>query len=127
MTDTHTPASPLVLGAMSFGTLVDEETSFALLDRFVERGGAWIDTADCYSFWASPTGHGGASETVIGRWLAARPGIRDHVRLSTKAGAEPLWPGSWPERRTGLSARALRDAFEGSLRRLGVDTVDLLW
>lgn len=127
MTESHTTASPLVLGAMSFGTVVDEETSFALLDRFVERGGTWIDTADCYSFWASPSGHGGASEEVIGRWLAARPGVRERVRLSTKVGAEPLWPGSWPERRAGLSPRAIREAFEGSLRRLGVESVDLLW
>ena len=58
MTNRNASASPLVLGAMSFGTLVDEETSFALLDRFVERGGIWIDTADCYSFWVSDTGQG---------------------------------------------------------------------
>ncbi|MDQ0642080.1 aldo/keto reductase [Microbacterium murale] len=127
MTDDRIPVSPLVLGAMSFGTRIDEDTSFALLDRFVERGGVWIDTADCYSFWDSPTGHGGASEAVLGRWLAARPGFREQVRLSTKLGAEPLWPGSWPERRAGLSARAIRDAAAGSLDRLGVDQIDLLW
>ncbi|KTR76248.1 oxidoreductase [Microbacterium oxydans] len=127
MTTRNTPASPLVLGAMSFGTLVDEDTSFALLDRFVERGGTWIDTADCYSFWASESGHGGASEEVIGRWLAARPGARQQVRISTKVGAEPLWPGSWPEHRTGLSPRAIGAAVEGILDRLGVDRIDLLW
>lgn len=127
MTETLVPESPLVLGAMSFGTLIDEDTSFALLDRFVERGGVWIDTADCYSFWSSPTGRGGASEAVLGRWLAARPDAARRVRISTKLGAEPLWPGSWPEHRAGLSARAVRDAFAGSLERLGVDAVDLLW
>lgn len=127
MATRNAPASPLVLGAMSFGTLVDEDTSFALLDRFVERGGTWIDTADCYSFWASESGHGGASEEVIGRWLAARPGARQQVRISTKVGAEPLWPGSWPEHRTGLSPRAIGAAVEGILDRLGVDRIDLLW
>lgn len=127
MTNRNTPASPLVLGAMSFGTLVDEDTAFALLDRFVARGGTWIDTADCYSFWASESGHGGASEEVLGRWLAARPGVRQHVRISTKVGAEPLWPGSWPAHRTGLSPRAIRVAVEGSLDRLGIDRIDLLW
>lgn len=127
MTTRNAPASPLVLGAMSFGTLVDEDTSFALLDRFVERGGTWIDTADCYSFWASESGHGGASEEVIGRWLAARPGARQQVRISTKVGAEPLWPGSWPDHRTGLSPRAIGAAVEGILDRLGVDRIDLLW
>ncbi|MFY1634620.1 aldo/keto reductase [Solwaraspora sp. WMMB335] len=124
---TSAPASPLVLGAMMFGTRIDEKTSFALLDRFVERGGEWIDTADCYAFWASPDGRGGASERVIGRWLAARPGVRERVRIATKVGAEPLWAGSWPRHRAGLTRRAIHDAFAGSRQRLGVDHVDLLW
>jgi aryl-alcohol dehydrogenase-like predicted oxidoreductase len=127
MTSLTAPSSALVLGAMMFGTTIDETTSFALLDRFVERGGVWIDTADCYSFWASDDGLGGDSERVLGRWLAARPGIRDRVRLATKLGAEPLWAGSWPERRTGLSRRAVREAFAASLDRLGVAAVDMLW
>ncbi|TDE08438.1 aldo/keto reductase [Jiangella asiatica] len=117
----------LILGAMNFGTTVDETTSFALLDRFVERGGEWIDTADCYSFWNSETGYGGQSEALIGRWLAARPGMRERVKIATKLGAEPRVAGRWPTSRTGLSAAAVHDAFEGSLRRLGVDAVDLLW
>lgn len=117
----------LVLGAMKFGTEIDEDTSFALLDRFVEAGGVWIDTADCYSFWASESGYGGQSELVLGRWLAARPGMRDRVRLSTKVGAEPLDASDWPASREGLSARVIRGAFEGSLQRLGTDRVDMLW
>ena len=76
---------------MMFGTTIDEDTSFALLDRFVEEGGVWIDPADCYAFWASDSGHGGAGEALLGRWLAARPGVRDRVRISTKLGAEPRW------------------------------------
>jgi aryl-alcohol dehydrogenase-like predicted oxidoreductase len=124
---TEATRSPLVLGAMMFGTRIDEKTSFALLDRFVERGGVWIDTADCYAFWASETGRGGASERVLGRWLAARPGVRERIRISTKLGAEPAEPGSWPDRREGLSPDAVRAAFAGSLERLGVDRVDLLW
>jgi aryl-alcohol dehydrogenase-like predicted oxidoreductase len=119
--------SPLVLGAMMFGTRIDEATSFAVLDRFVERGGVWIDTADCYAFWASDSGLGGDSERLLGRWLAARPGVRDRVRIATKLGAEPLAPGSWPAGRWGLSAAAVREAFAGSLERLGIDRVDLLW
>ena len=127
MTTDTAPSSPLVLGAMMFGTTIDENTSFALLDRFVERGGSWIDTADCYSFWASASGHGGDSERVLGRWLAARPGVRDRVRIATKLGAEPQWAGSWPDRRAGLSRRAVLEAFSGSLDRLGLDSVDMLW
>lgn len=120
-------STPLVLGAMFFGTAIDQDTSFALLDRFVERGGSWIDTADCYCFWASPTGQGGDSERLLGRWLAARPSVRDRIRISTKVGAEPLWAGSWPHQRMGLSRRAVHQAFAGSLERLGVDHVDMLW
>lgn len=119
--------SPLVLGTMMFGTTVDEDTSFRLLDQFVDGGGMWLDTADCYSFWASTSGQGGDSERVLGRWLAARPGVRERVRIATKAGAEPLWPGSWPARREGLSPRAVRAAVTGSLGRLGIDSIDLLW
>src|SRR5690554_3955230 len=61
-TNTPAPSSALVLGAMAFGTRLDDDACFALLDRFVERGGEWIDTADCYTFWDSPTGRGGDSE-----------------------------------------------------------------
>ncbi len=49
----------LVLGTMYFGTRTDEATSFALLDRFVAAGGRMLDTANAYSFWSSPSGHGG--------------------------------------------------------------------
>lgn len=126
MTDSST-TSPLVLGAMMFGITIDERTSFALLDRFVERGGEWIDTADCYAFWASESGYGGDSERLLGRWLAARPGMRERVKISTKLGAEPRVAGDWPASRTGLAPAAVREAFAGSLDRLGVESVDLLW
>jgi aryl-alcohol dehydrogenase-like predicted oxidoreductase len=112
---------------MMFGTRVDEATSFALLDRFVELGGTWIDTADCYAFWASDSGFGGDSERLLGRWLAARPGVRGRIKLATKLGAEPTVRDGWPARRQGLSAGAVRDAFAGSLERLDVDHIDLLW
>ena len=70
----------IVLGAMNFGTTVADDTAFALLDAYVDAGGAWIDTANCYAFWNDPSGVGGQSEELIGRWLAARPGVRDRVR-----------------------------------------------
>lgn len=121
-------AANFALGTMYFGTRVDEKTSFELLDRFVDAGGRLIDTADAYTFWASPTGTGGQSEELIGRWLAARPGMRDRVLLSTKVGAEPMGPvEDWPGNRQGLSAAAVKTAFEGSARRLGTDFVDLYW
>ncbi|WP_374939610.1 aldo/keto reductase [Streptomyces sp. UH6] len=117
----------LVLGTMDFGTRVTPERAFAILDAFVAGGGVWLDTANCYAFWHDPSGVGGASERVIGSWLAARPGARDAVRIATKVRQNPLVPHSWPESAEGLSARAIRAGVEESLRRLGVGHVDLLW
>ncbi|MDP9814429.1 aldo/keto reductase [Spirilliplanes yamanashiensis] len=114
--------SEIVLGAMLFGTRLTEQESFAVLDRFVERGGTWIDTANCYSYWLDPAGQDGQSEEVLGRWLKARPGLRDRVRIATKAGHGQV--NGQPE---GLSAAAVRSAAEQSLRRLGVEHIDLYW
>jgi len=125
--ETYEGREGVVLGAMYFGTRVDEATSLALLDRFVDGGGRWIDTANAYSFWADPSGVGGQSEALIGRWLAARPGVRDRVRISTKVRHQPTVPHRWPESAEGLSAAAIRSGVEGSLKRLGTDVIDLYW
>ncbi|OLF06412.1 aldo/keto reductase [Actinophytocola xanthii] len=117
----------LVLGAMLFGTVADERLSFEILDRFVDAGGVWIDTANCYAFWEDPSGFGGQSETLLGRWLARRPGMRDRVRISTKVGCEPTEAGRFPETAEGLSAAVIKNGIEGSLRRLGTDRVELYW
>ena len=118
---------PIVLGAMDFGTKVPEATARVLLDRFVELGGRWIDTANCYAFWNDPSGVGGQSEAVLGRWLAQRPGMREHVLISTKVRHQPLVAHRWPETAEGLSAAAIRTGVQGTLERLGTDHVDLLW
>ncbi|MFF1920919.1 aldo/keto reductase [Streptomyces sp. NPDC058221] len=123
--DTSNPH--IVLGTMDFGTRVSPDQAFAILDSFVADGGVWLDTANCYSFWADPSGVGGASERVIGAWLSARPGARDMVRIATKVRQNPLVPHSWPESAEGLSGRAISTGVEESLERLGVDHVDLLW
>ncbi|WP_431918952.1 aldo/keto reductase [Micromonospora wenchangensis] len=120
-------AARLVLGTMNYGTTVDQERAFALLDRFVAVGGEWLDTANCYAFWSDPAGLGGASERVIGAWLRARPGGRDRVRIATKVRYDPLVAHRWPESAEGLSAGAVAAGVAGSLSRLGVDAVDLLW
>lgn len=112
---------------MLFGTAQDEHRSFEILDHFVDAGGVWIDTANCYAFWADPTGFGGKSEEMIGRWLARRPGVRDRVRISTKVGCEPTEAGRFPETAEGLSAGAVKSGIEDSLRRLGTDHVELYW
>ena len=85
--------SQLCLGAMPFGTTVDEQTSFAILDRFVAAGGTTIDTANCYSFWVDG-GSGGESEAVLGRWLASRGG-RDGLCW------RPRWAPGWPPAAAG--------------------------
>lgn len=64
----------IALGAMEYGTRIGEKESFALLDAYVDAGGEWIDTANCYAFWQDPSGHGGQSEELLGRWFAQRPG-----------------------------------------------------
>ncbi|GIF13909.1 oxidoreductase [Actinoplanes teichomyceticus] len=112
---------------MYFGTRLDEASSMALLDRFVDQGGTWIDTANNYAFWADPSGVGGQSEALIGRWLAARPGVRDRVRISTKVRYQPTVPGRWPESAEGLSGPVIRAAAQASLKRLNTDRIDLYW
>jgi len=107
--------APLVFGGNVFGWTADEARSFALLDRFFERGFNAIDTADVYSAWA-PGLSGGESEAVIGSWLARR-GRRDDVVLMTKVA---MW-----EPRKGLSAANIQAAAEDSLRRLRTDHIDV--
>jgi aryl-alcohol dehydrogenase-like predicted oxidoreductase len=119
--------SRLCLGAMNFGTRVDEATSFAILDRFREAGGNFIDTANNYNQWLGG-GQGGQSEELLGRWLASRDGAYDDMVVATKAGARTTVAGD-PSRENyeGLSAKAIRSAAEGSLRRLGVERLDVYY
>jgi aryl-alcohol dehydrogenase-like predicted oxidoreductase len=109
--------TPLCLGGNVFGWTADEPTSFAVLDAFVAHGGNAIDTADGYSYWV-PGHQGGESETVIGRWLKRR-GRRDDVVIATKVG--------WWEKRKGLKRDNIIEGCEDSLRRLGVEMIDLYW
>src|SRR3954451_913684 len=106
--------SSLALGTMTFGRETDEAGSHAQLDAFFDAGGTLVDTADVYS--------GGASGEIIGRWLAKQPAdVRSRVVLATK-GRFPMGEGP---NDVGLSRRHLRDALDGSLRRLGVEAIDL--
>ena len=109
----------LVFGGNVFGWTVDEKQSFSLLDALLERGFSAIDTADVYSAWA-PGNKGGESETIIGKWFAAHPGVREKVTLFTKVGADLGEPG-----KKGLSARWIEHAVNDSLRRLQTDYIDL--
>lgn len=119
--------SRLCLGAMNFGTRVDEATSFAILDRFREAGGTFVDTSNNYNQWLGG-GQGGQSEELLGRWLRARSGAADEMVIATKAGGRTTVPGD-PSRENyeGLSSKAIRAAAEWSLRRLGVERLDLYY
>ena len=108
---------PLALGGNVFGWTANEEQSFAVLDGYKAAGGNFIDTADVYSAWA-PGNSGGESETIIGRWLAAR-GKREQTIVATKVGMHPQLKG--------LSAKTIRAAAENSLKRLRSEYIDLYY
>lgn len=110
---TGTLVSTQCLGTMTFGNETDEKEAFAQLDRFVEAGGNFIDTANVYS--------AGESESIIGRWLAARPGVRDTMVIATKG---RFWHGG-DRNQIGLSRTSLARHLDDSLRRLGVERIDL--
>ncbi|MEU2794150.1 aldo/keto reductase [Streptomyces sp. NPDC007100] len=119
--------SALCLGTLPFGTTVDEETSYAVLDRFAEAGGTFLDTANNYACWV-PGGTGDESELLLGRWLRSR-GARDRTVLATKVGArpDPSRGPEWPANLEGLGEKTVRAGIDGSLRRLGTDRVDLYY
>ena len=107
--------APIALGGNVFDWTADEATSFAVLDAFVDAGGMMIDTADVYSSWVS--GHeGGESEALIGRWLKRDPTRRGKVVIATKVGFT-----------AGLSPDTIAPSCEASLRRLGVEAIDLYY
>lgn len=110
--------APIVFGGNVFGWTADEKRSFELLDAFVDAGFNAIDTADVYSRWV-PGHHGGESETLIGRWLAANPARRQQVLLFTKVGSD------MGDERKGLGTLWIERAVEDSLRRLNTDVIDL--
>ncbi|MGH3287398.1 MAG: aldo/keto reductase [Streptosporangiaceae bacterium] len=122
---TRREVSELSLGTMHFGTATDEATSFEILDRYVEAGGTFIDTADNYAFWVGT--QGGESEELLGRWRRSR-GVGDEIVIATKLGARPLAPGtSFTDNAEGLSARVIRESSERSRDRLGMSRLDLLY
>jgi len=108
-----TAVTDLALGTMTFGHEASEEASHAILDAYVEAGGNFIDTADVYTH--------GVSEEIVGRWLAAHPTEAEQLVIATK-GRFPMGEGA---NDLGLSRRHLSRALDASLKRLGVETIDL--
>jgi aryl-alcohol dehydrogenase-like predicted oxidoreductase len=112
--------STICLGTMQFGWTADEKTSFAIMSRAVELGCNFLDTADVYTRWVKG-GEGGASERIIGRWLASGAVPRDQLVLATKVRGR-MGPGPNDE---GLSRVHIIRAVEQSLARLQTDYIDL--
>lgn len=110
---TGTAVSELALGTMTFGAETDEETSFRMVDTYLEAGGNFLDTADVYGR--------GTSEEIVGRWLASHPTEASQVVVATKG----RFPMGETANDLGLSRTHLRRALDGSLARLGVDCIDL--
>src|SRR5215467_7027250 len=114
---TAVQVSELCLGTMNFGPLTTQDDSFVIMDRALEHGINFFDTANRYGGDKGP----GATETIIGNWFAQGGGRREKVVLATKVyGPMSEWPNDG-----GLSARHIKDACEASLRRLQTDHIDL--
>jgi aryl-alcohol dehydrogenase-like predicted oxidoreductase len=115
--------TPVCLGTMTFGEQVGEADAHAILDRAVARGINFIDTAEMYAVPARKETFG-ATETILGRWFAARPGLREKLVLATKV-AGPSRGMPWIREGAGMTQADIIASCEGSLRRLQTDVIDL--
>ena len=115
--------TPICLGTMTFGEQVSEQDAHAILDRALERGLNFIDTAEMYAVPARAATYG-ATESIIGRWLASRPGARSRIVLASKV-AGPSRGMPWIREGSGMTAADIRASCEASLRRLQTDCIDL--
>lgn len=109
--------SKVALGAMMFGSTTSKEESYRVLDTYMDMGGNFIDTSNNYAHWA---GTGDESETLLGEWLKDR-GCRDRVVLATKVGFDRHGEGA------GLKKEQIEYWIDESLRKLGVDYIDLYY
>lgn len=117
--NTGVEVSAFCLGTMYFGSSTDTATAYQLLDQYVEAGGSFLDTANIYARWV-PGYMGGESETLLGKWMRQRHN-RSGLFLASKVGFE------MPGVERGLRASQIEEECEKSLRRLGVDTIDLYY
>ena len=115
--------TPICLGTMTFGEQVDEPTAHAILDRSLERGIDFIDTAEMYAVPAREATFG-ATETIIGRWFAKNPSARQKLTLATKV-AGPSRGMPWIRPGTGMTAADIVASCDASLKRLQTDVIDL--
>ncbi|MEZ4666397.1 MAG: aldo/keto reductase [Anaerolineae bacterium] len=116
---TGVEVSTLCLGAMYFGTRNNLETSYQILDRYIEAGGTFIDTANIYAHWIEGF-QGGESELLLGKWMNERKN-RANIFIASKVGF------NYRGVERGLSARQIEDECNKSLKRLNIDTIDLYY
>lgn len=110
--------APINFGGNVFGWTLDEQQSFEILDKFVDGGFNFIDTADTYAWWVN--GVGGQSETIIGNWLKVRNN-RDKVVIATKVGSHTK------EHDYDISRKHILKSVDESLQRLQTDYIDLYY
>ena len=115
--------TPICLGTMTFGEQVAEADAHVILDRALERGVNFIDTAEMYAVPAREETYG-ATEAIIGNWFARTPGLRQKVVLATKV-AGPSRGMPWVREGKGMTAADIAASCDASLRRLQTDTIDL--
>ena len=115
--------SPICLGTMTFGEQVDEVEAHRIMDRAVERGVDFFDTAEMYAVPAREATCG-ATEAIIGRWLKARPGMREQITLASKV-AGPARGMPWIRNGSGMTAQDIVNSCDASLKRLQTEVIDL--
>ncbi|MDN5540469.1 aldo/keto reductase [Comamonas sp.] len=115
--------TPICLGTMTFGEQVDEAQAWRIMDRAVERGVDFFDTAEMYAVPAREAPFG-ATESIIGRWLKARPGMREQITLASKV-AGPSRGMPWIREGSGMSAQDIVRSCDASLERLQTEVIDL--
>lgn len=115
--------TPVCLGTMTFGEQVDERRAHAILDRSLERGVNFLDTAEMYAVPAKAETFG-ATERIIGNWLASRPGVRAQLVIATKV-AGPSRGMPWVREGGGLTAQDIQASCDASLKRLQTEVIDL--
>ncbi|HRM55280.1 MAG TPA: aldo/keto reductase, partial [Ottowia sp.] len=115
--------TPICLGTMTFGEQVNEADSHAILDRAIERGVNFIDTAEMYPVPPSAPTYS-RTETFIGNWLGRRPGMRQKIVLATKV-AGPSRGMPWVREGQGMTPADIEASCNASLKRLQTDVIDL--
>ena len=120
-TDLH--VTPVCLGTMTFGEQVAQAEAHAILDRSLDLGVNFVDTAEMYSVPAKAETFG-STESILGHWFAKHPGARQKVVLASKV-AGPSRGMPWIREGTGMTAQDILNSCDASLKRLQTDVIDL--